>query len=122
MIIILIYFLSTLEVVKMDSKGTPFPTLAYAIGGAITIFYLMQLPLFIMIAIIKNKGQTLYKKIRGAFKPANNWGPQDPILNRQYIDEMAEFDNIDRYSVTQDLWSRVTRREKTYDVRPTDEY
>ncbi len=114
MIIILIYFLSTLQVVQMGK--VPFPTIAYIIGGTITIGYLLQLPLFMTAAIVKNKGQTLVKKIKGAFKPANSWGPQDPILYRQYADEMAEFDSIDRYSVYQDLWSRMLGREKVYDL------
>ncbi|XP_017855352.2 sodium-dependent nutrient amino acid transporter 1 isoform X2 [Drosophila busckii] len=82
MTIILIYFYATYEPITYNDQL--FPTWAYGIGWAITAFGIMQLPLWMFVAIVRDPGVTLSEKIRGAFRPKKNWGPSDPLLREQY--------------------------------------
>ncbi|XP_023170220.1 sodium-dependent nutrient amino acid transporter 1 isoform X2 [Drosophila hydei] len=82
MTIILIYFYATYEPLIYNNQ--PFPTWAYGVGWTITAFGVMQLPLWMLVAIIREPGNTLGEKIRGAFRPKKNWGPSDPLLREQY--------------------------------------
>lgn len=41
-----------------------------------------------IVAIVRDPGQTLGAKIRGAFTPKKNWGPSDPLLREQYHKEI----------------------------------
>ncbi|XP_030241857.1 sodium-dependent nutrient amino acid transporter 1 isoform X2 [Drosophila navojoa] len=82
MTIILIYFYATYEPLIYNNQ--PFPAWAYGIGWSITAFGVMQLPLWMLVAIIREPGNTLGEKICGAFRPKKNWGPTDPLLREQY--------------------------------------
>ncbi|XP_017860214.1 PREDICTED: sodium-dependent nutrient amino acid transporter 1 isoform X1 [Drosophila arizonae] len=82
MTIILIYFYATYEPLVYNNQA--FPAWAYGIGWSITAFGVMQLPLWMLVAIIREPGNTLGEKICGAFRPKKNWGPSDPLLREQY--------------------------------------
>lgn len=47
-----------------------------AAGWTIAAFGILQLPLWCIYAIIKQKGDTWTEKIQGAFRPKSSWGPR----------------------------------------------
>ncbi|XP_070133548.1 sodium-dependent nutrient amino acid transporter 1 isoform X1 [Drosophila bipectinata] len=83
---ILIYFYATYE--PLTYNNVIYPTWAYGIGWMITAFGILQLPIWMIVAIIRDPGTTLGAKIRGAFTPKKNWGPMDPLLREQYHKEI----------------------------------
>lgn len=100
MTVILIFSLTTLEPLKDNDKS--YPEIAYFIGRCITCLGLLQLPIFAIYAICKQKDDTLievgtnqfhslhfnpmiyFQKIKSAFRPTSNWGPIDPTRLLQY--------------------------------------
>ncbi|KAH8325069.1 hypothetical protein KR074_005171 [Drosophila pseudoananassae] len=83
---ILVYFYATYE--PLTYNNVTYPTWAYGIGWMITAFGILQLPIWMIVAIIRDPGKTLGAKIRGAFTPKKNWGPMDPLLREQYHKEI----------------------------------
>lgn len=90
-----------------------YPPLAHTLGGCLSTFGLIQLPIFMCYAIAKAKGDTLlsvsifryflfgkrlqcsvyfYQKIKRAFKPVNSWGPQLPEWYDRYVIHMQDFE------------------------------
>lgn len=55
-----------------------------AAGWTIAAFGILQLPIWCLHAIIKQKGDTWMEKIHGAFRPKANWGPSDPATFQRY--------------------------------------
>lgn len=90
-----------------------YPSLVHTLGGCLSTFGLMQLPIFMCYAIAKAKGDTLlsvsffnffimflqmtsifcfiYQKIKRAFTPVNSWGPQLPEWYDRYVIHMQDF-------------------------------
>lgn len=64
-----------------------------AVGWTITAMGLIQLPLWAVIAVIKQKGDTLSEKIRSAFRPSPKWGPKDPVTLEKYQKYIANWRN-----------------------------
>lgn len=54
---------------------------------------LIQLPLWAVIAVIKQKGDTLSERIRNAFRPSAKWGPKDPVTLEKYQKYTANWQN-----------------------------
>ncbi|EDW89035.2 sodium-dependent nutrient amino acid transporter 1 isoform X1 [Drosophila yakuba] len=86
MTVILIYFYATYQ--PLTYNDIIYPNWAYVIGWLITAFGILQLPIWMIVAIVRDPGQTLGAKIRGAFTPKKNWGPSDPLLREQYHKEI----------------------------------
>ncbi|XP_001357370.4 sodium-dependent nutrient amino acid transporter 1 isoform X2 [Drosophila pseudoobscura] len=86
MTVILIYFYATYEPLTYNDKI--YPGWAYSIGWTITAFGILQLPVWMIVAIVRDPGRTLGEKITGAFTPTKNWGPLDPLLREQYHKEI----------------------------------
>eukprot|EP00099_Drosophila_melanogaster_P000028 NP_001014484.2 uncharacterized protein Dmel_CG15279, isoform D [Drosophila melanogaster] len=86
MTVILIYFYATYQ--PLTYNNIVYPNWSYSIGWLITAFGILQLPIWMIVAIVRDPGQTLGAKIRGAFTPKKNWGPSDPLLREQYHKEI----------------------------------
>ncbi|KAH8266665.1 hypothetical protein KR018_008020 [Drosophila ironensis] len=86
MTVILIYFYATYQ--PLTYNNVIYPTWAYSIGWVITSLGILQLPIWMIVAIIRDPGRGLGQKIRGAFTPKKNWGPMDPLLREQYHKEI----------------------------------
>lgn len=100
MSVILGYTLFTLEPLKDGDRN--YPQIAYVIGWCISALGLIQLPIFAIYAIYKQKGVTMMEvriflkinftkkliifnqKFKGAFKPTDSWGPREATLNAKY--------------------------------------
>lgn len=92
MIAILLYTFLTYE--PLTYKDSLYPDSAYgkcfvsffyfevnlilfsAAGWTIAAFGILQLPLWCIFAIFKQKGDSWIEKIQGAFRPKANWGPR----------------------------------------------
>ncbi|TMW48588.1 hypothetical protein DOY81_006326 [Sarcophaga bullata] len=101
---ILIYFLSTYT--PLTYNGIIYPTWAYAIGWTITCFGVMQLPLWIVVGVIRAPGDSWCEKFRAAFKPKHDWGPTDPLLREQYN---KEIDNESIASQSLGCWGTIKK-------------
>lgn len=54
---------------------------------------IIQLPLWAVYAVIKQKGNTLSEKIQYAFQPNAKWGPTDPIKFEKYQKYIMNWQN-----------------------------
>ncbi|KAG4078938.1 hypothetical protein HA402_010890 [Bradysia odoriphaga] len=82
MVAILLYTFFTYQPLKYHDSY--YPDTAYAAGWTISAFGIVQLPLWCIYAIFKQKGDTWLEKIQGAFRPKSNWGPSDPVTFQRY--------------------------------------
>ncbi|KAH8323332.1 hypothetical protein KR067_005258 [Drosophila pandora] len=99
---ILVYFYATYE--PLTYNNVIYPFWAYSIGWMITAFGILQLPIWMIVAIIRDPGKTVGAKIRGAFTPKKNWGPMDPLLREQYHKEIENDLNPRR---GQGVWAAI---------------
>lgn len=77
-----------------------------AIGWTITVIGIMQVPIWMVVAIIRQPGDTLGEKVRGSFRPKADWGPREPLLREQYNKEL-ENENIIRSQLG--FWGKIKR-------------
>ncbi|KAJ6647379.1 Sodium-dependent nutrient amino acid transporter 1 [Pseudolycoriella hygida] len=82
LIAIFVYNLVSYE--PITYKGHEYPHVAYAIGWVISAVGIMQLPLWAIYAVYKQKGNTLKEKFLGALSPTGDWGPKDSDLKNTY--------------------------------------
>ncbi|XP_076640889.1 sodium-dependent nutrient amino acid transporter 1 [Halictus rubicundus] len=85
---ILIYFLFELTPLKYNDEY--YTTSAYVAGWILLGLGVIQLPLWIVITNIRNRG----KPCLDILKPSPDWGPKDPVKYKQWI----EFKNAKRIS------------------------
>ncbi|XP_076240764.1 sodium-dependent nutrient amino acid transporter 1 [Calliopsis andreniformis] len=76
---ILIYFLSELKPITYNDEY--YPTSAYAAGWTLLVLGVIQLPLWMIISRIQNKGKPL-----DVLKPSSDWGPKDPMKYKEWVD------------------------------------
>lgn len=53
-------------------------------GWCLTTFLILQLPLWMIYAFAKAKGETVIEKFLTSFRPTEDWGPTDPVTNEKY--------------------------------------
>uniref|UniRef100_A0A336KCW2 Sodium-dependent nutrient amino acid transporter 1 n=1 Tax=Culicoides sonorensis TaxID=179676 RepID=A0A336KCW2_CULSO len=101
---VLVYYLSTLDwsnpiaIERDDTTGEvliPFPTGYKIIGYCLTSLIVLQVPVWMVIAIMQQKSTTLVEKIFDAFKPTADWGPRDPDLRVKYLKYLKEVEYND---------------------------
>lgn len=64
-----------------------------AVGWTIAAFGLMQVPIWAIVAIVKQAGQTWSEKITGAFRPTADWGPREPANFERYQKHLSNMEN-----------------------------
>lgn len=81
-----------------------------AIGWTIAAFGLVQLPLWAFVAVIKQKGNSWTEKVAAAFRPAEKWGPNDPITFERYQKYISQW-KIDMHNQpSKSLCARIKRK------------
>lgn len=65
-------------------------TYKIALGWFLSAFGIVQIPLWMAVAIYRQKGVTWMEKIGGAFKPKSFWGPADPQLQKEYLQFLSD--------------------------------
>uniref|UniRef100_A0A034WKU2 Transporter n=1 Tax=Bactrocera dorsalis TaxID=27457 RepID=A0A034WKU2_BACDO len=103
MTLILIYFYATYE--SLTYNNVHYPSWAYALGWTITALGVLQVPIWAIVAIIRQPGESLTEKVHGAFRPVSNWGPSDPLLREQYNKDLAH----DNDSSNTSCWSKIKK-------------
>lgn len=104
MTIILIYFLSTYT--KLTYNNKTYPNWMYALGWFITSLGVLQVPIWLIVAVIRNPGVTWRDKFFDAFKPKPNWGPRDPIRREEY---KKEIDDDAKANRGLDFWGKIRK-------------
>lgn len=56
-----------------------------AFGWCISMFCLLQLPMWAIYAILKQNEKSWRKKIANAFRPNAEWGPKDPEICEKFL-------------------------------------
>lgn len=79
-----------------------------ALGWTISAIGILQVPLWATYAIVKQKGDTLTDKIRGAFRPKANWGPTDPATFERYQKYVSNFENS-QVITSNNIFARIKR-------------
>lgn len=76
---------------SMIDQGEPvkygkyeYPPWAIGIGWTITLFVMLQIPFWAIVAIYRASGETIWEKVRQASRPSKRWGPSDPALKEQW--------------------------------------
>lgn len=86
MTVILIYFFATYE--QLTYNGVLYPNWAYALGWTISCFGVLQLPIWMIVAIFQQPSGTFSERFMNAFKPKRSWGPANRQLREQYHKEI----------------------------------
>lgn len=60
-----------------------YSSLLTAFGWCISLFCLLQLPIWAVVAILKQDGNSFKNKFINAFTPSKEWGPRDPIKSEK---------------------------------------
>lgn len=81
-----------------------------AIGWTISAFGLIQLPLWAFVAIVKQKGDSWTEKAAAAFRPADKWGPSDPITFDKYQKYISQWKSDMDNQPSTSIWGRIKRK------------
>ncbi|XP_055372366.1 sodium-dependent nutrient amino acid transporter 1-like [Condylostylus longicornis] len=89
---ILVYFFVTFKPLTYSDQF--YPDWAYSIGWLITCFAIVQVPLWAIIAIIKQTETTWKERIIKSFRPKTIWGPKHPDSFQQYQKMFSENEKL----------------------------
>lgn len=78
------------------------------IGWLISSVGIAQLPIWAVVAIIKQPGSTFVEKVQGAFRPMADWGPIDPATYDRYKKLRSTIDSEDQHK-SQNIFKRFKR-------------
>lgn len=99
---------------KFDSSSFPLFFLWHekttAIGWTIAAFGLVQLPLWAFVAVVKQKGNSWTEKVRAAFRPAEKWGPSDPITFEKYQKYISQWKVDMQNQPAKSIFGRIKRK------------
>ncbi|XP_053686018.1 sodium-dependent nutrient amino acid transporter 1-like [Sabethes cyaneus] len=78
----------------VEHKPIEVPVEYNVMGWCVYAFAVIQLPLWAIFAVITQKRNGLWRKIRNALKPTRNWGPENEAIRELYnlsIEKSKEF-------------------------------
>ncbi|XP_012538369.1 sodium-dependent nutrient amino acid transporter 1 isoform X2 [Monomorium pharaonis] len=104
LIIIFIYTVATLS--PLTYSGTPLPQYAQGIGWTILCIGVLQIPLWMFIAVLKNRELPFAQMLRKAFAPASGWGPREVQQRKNWI-IFKEQRARDRAKRIQPIWKQI---------------
>ncbi|XP_077259916.1 sodium-dependent nutrient amino acid transporter 1-like [Temnothorax americanus] len=82
-LVIFIYTFANLELLKYNKNFYPYSV--YVVGWILFSVAVLQIPLWIAIAIFKKKHLSFQKMIREAFRPSKSWGPNNAEDRRRWL-------------------------------------
>ena len=88
MMVIFMYSMVTLQ--PMTMGGIEYPKVAHIAGWCLTALGILQLPLWAIIAVHKQKGQTIWQKFANSTRPAKGWGPLDAKNKDEYKEFLSQ--------------------------------
>ncbi|XP_011705286.1 PREDICTED: sodium-dependent nutrient amino acid transporter 1-like isoform X3 [Wasmannia auropunctata] len=104
LITIFIYTIATLS--PLTYGGTSLPRYAHAVGWTILCFGVLQIPLWMLIAMLKNWELPFMQMLRKAFAPASGWGPRE-VQQRKDWRIFKEEKARDREKRIQPIWKQI---------------
>ncbi|XP_050032229.1 sodium- and chloride-dependent glycine transporter 2-like [Dermacentor andersoni] len=85
LVLLVIFIFSMLDQNEPVKYGNyEYPPWAIGIGWAITLFVMLQIPFWAIVAVHRAPGNTLMQKMRHACRPSKHWGPSDASLKEQW--------------------------------------
>ena len=88
--VILVYTIINLK--PLTYSGISYPDSAHAAGWTICTFGILQVPFWMIYAIISKRNLSPLEMIKSAFKPSSDWGPK----NSKELDSWIEFKETKR--------------------------
>ncbi|XP_012058557.1 PREDICTED: sodium-dependent nutrient amino acid transporter 1-like [Atta cephalotes] len=104
LITIFIYTIATLT--PLTYGGTLLPGYAHAIGWTIFGIGIVQIPLWMLIAMLKNRKLPFIQMLKRAFAPVNEWGPRE-VQQRKDWRIFKEERARDREKRIQPIWKQI---------------
>ncbi|KAH0947338.1 hypothetical protein HN011_003803 [Eciton burchellii] len=77
LILITIFVYTVATLLPVTYGGTPLPASAHAAGWTLLCIGTLQIPLWMLITMLKNRKLPCTQITKAAFAPANEWGPQE---------------------------------------------
>ncbi|KAH6923229.1 hypothetical protein HPB50_025442 [Hyalomma asiaticum] len=85
LVLLVIFIFSMLDQNEPVKYGNyEYPPWAIGIGWTITLFVMLQIPFWAIVAVHRAPGSTLMQKMRCACRPSKHWGPSDTSLKDQW--------------------------------------
>ncbi|XP_065302318.2 sodium- and chloride-dependent glycine transporter 2-like isoform X2 [Dermacentor albipictus] len=85
LVLLIIFIFSMLDQNEPVKYGDyEYPPWAIGIGWTITLFVMLQIPFWAIVAVYRAPGNTLMQKMRHACRPSKHWGPSDVSLKEQW--------------------------------------
>ncbi|XP_020283025.1 sodium-dependent nutrient amino acid transporter 1-like isoform X2 [Pseudomyrmex gracilis] len=104
LIAIFIYTVATLT--PLTYGGRSFPGSAHAAGWTILCIGVLQIPLWMIIAMLKNRELSFLQMVKKAFAPASRWGPQEVQQRKNWEIFKEERAQIQQMR-TQPRWKQI---------------
>lgn len=97
MLVILIYSIATVTPLKYGDYT--YPTAALACGWLLLLLGIIQIPLWAIIAICKNRREPVWQMMKSLLKPSSSWGPLNPSTKKEWEQmkrkKLEELDDLD---------------------------
>ncbi|XP_037498624.1 sodium- and chloride-dependent glycine transporter 2 isoform X1 [Rhipicephalus sanguineus] len=85
LVLLVIFIFSMLDQNEPVKYGDyEYPPWAIGIGWTITLFVMLQIPFWAIVAVHRAPGNTLMQKMRFACRPSKHWGPSDTSRKDQW--------------------------------------
>ncbi|XP_046822008.1 sodium-dependent nutrient amino acid transporter 1-like isoform X2 [Vespa crabro] len=84
-ILIIIFFYTVANLSPLVYAGKTFPTAAHAAGIIILCIGVLQIPIWMLLTILKNRNLPLKEMITKAFQPTSQWGPKEMNYRREWL-------------------------------------
>ncbi|XP_018371466.1 PREDICTED: sodium-dependent nutrient amino acid transporter 1-like isoform X2 [Trachymyrmex cornetzi] len=104
LITIFIYTIATLS--PLTYGGTSLPGYAHAIGWTILSIGVVQIPLWMLIAMLKNRKLPFIQMLKRVFAPVSGWGPRE-VQQRKDWRIFKEERARDREKRMQPIWKQI---------------
>ncbi|XP_047349939.1 sodium-dependent nutrient amino acid transporter 1-like isoform X2 [Vespa velutina] len=83
--LIIIFFYTVANLSPLVYAGKTFPTAAHAAGIIILCIGVLQIPIWMLLTILKNRNLPLKEMITKAFQPTSQWGPKEMNYRREWL-------------------------------------
>ncbi|XP_035733050.1 sodium-dependent nutrient amino acid transporter 1-like isoform X2 [Vespa mandarinia] len=83
--LIIIFFYTVANLSPLVYAGKTFPTAAHAAGIIILCIGVLQIPIWMLLTILKNRNLPLKEMITRAFQPTSQWGPKEMNYRREWL-------------------------------------
>ncbi|XP_014609957.1 PREDICTED: sodium-dependent nutrient amino acid transporter 1-like [Polistes canadensis] len=107
-ILIVIFLYTVVNMSPLVYAGKTFPIGAHAAGVIILCMGILQIPVWMLLAILKNRHLPLKEMIRKAFQPTSQWGPKEMKYRKEWLIFKEDKMNI-RNMRQRSRWSQTIR-------------